>query len=174
MYESTNNLIKKFKLINNNSDIPTRNNTILYVIFSNNNKKVIQTEVISNNECSDHHPVVLTRSLNNCIEAQKYSYFRFLKNLDVNDVEKRLIGDERQVKILESNNPTEALNLLVDMLNDSISHTVPMIKLRNKKVDNKTINLSNSTIKYSENVDLQKAIAKANPNKIEKKNYSKI
>ena len=48
-----------------------------------------------------------------------------------------------------------------------------MIKLRNKKVNTKTINISNNTIKYSENVDLQKAIAKGNPNIIEKKKLLK-
>ena len=133
MYDDTNELIKKYNIIINNNTIPTRNDSIIDIIMSKNQDKIIQTEVIQNREGSDHHPLVRKRAFNNSIEAQNYIYFCDYNRYDVYDIQNRLIYDNRYDIILNSNNPAEATQLLVDIINDAVKISASMKKKQSRR-----------------------------------------
>ena len=63
-----------------NKKEPTRNNSILDVIYTNKPEKIIKHKVYEDKEGSYHSPVLVVRSLKNKIDQQIYSSYRDFTN----------------------------------------------------------------------------------------------
>ena len=167
MYDDTVDLIKNYNLVNHNIKYTTRKESILDVILSNKPEKVLSIKVHENTEGSDHKPVILKRTFKNNIENQNYIYFRDYKNYDMYEVQHNMIIDSNHVEILKSDNPSEASEMLVKMINDSLSGSAPMKKIVIKKEKIEKINLSKATLEKINTFEIQKSIVKATNDKVE-------
>ena len=168
MYDEFINLIKNYNLVTQNKNIPTRNNSILDIIYTNKPEKIINYKIGINNEGSDHLPVTITRTIKKIIDIQYYKMYRDYKNYNSEQIHYNIIMDERHVKILESENVDEATDMFISMLNDSMKIIAP-IKKRIKKPKNKQYNLSKEAKEFINTVDIQKILVKNDPNEINKK-----
>ena len=169
MYTEFKNLIEEYNLVNMNESVPTRNDTILDVIYCNNPKKVINCKVFNKKEGSDHYPTILTRTVKNMIESQMYKQYRDYTKYDHYIVEDNLIKDKRHDTILNTIDSSLAMSLLIEMINDAIKDVAPIRKIVIKKTTKYKNNLSKETIEHIKTVDLQKVIVSIDRNnKIEK------
>ena len=174
MYESFKQLINKHNLNSYNTTKPTRNDTLLNIIYFNKPEKILYKKIIENKEGSDHSPVIIARAFMNEINNQQYILYRNYKNYDINDIYMKVVKDEKHVQILESTDPSYAMKLLIEMLSEATKKSAPIIKINIKKNDNTNkLNLNKETINYIKSVQLQKAIIKDKPNDIAEKQLLK-
>ena len=169
MYEENKNLIKNYNVIDYNKDNPTRKDAILDIIYVNKPEKVISFKVHDNEEGSDHYPISIKRAFKNAIDSQQYIKYRDMSKYNTEVVQYNLIYDRHHDYILHSNNSSESIKLLTEMLNDSLSVVAPIKKIKIKKVKEEDFNLSKETKEMIKNMDIKKVITKFNNNKIENK-----
>ena len=156
MYEMFKDIISQYSLYSGNYINPTRNNEIIDIIYYNKPEKTISSKVIEDKEGLDHHPYLTTKSVKNFITPQTYNFHRNYKNYNINDVYNKIIIDERHICILEANDSSYALKLLIEMVNDALKETAPLRKITIKKINENKINLSKETTKMIDTIKLQK------------------
>ena len=171
MYNLFMDLISEYNLTHLNPSIPTRKDSILDVIYTNSPDKILKTKVIDIYEGSDHSPVLTQKSFNISSESQEYMEYRKLKDYNNYDVQSRLICDTRHTDILSTHDPNEAMKMLVNIFNDALKYTAPIVKIMKKKDKENKVNLTINTLDYMKLVDIQKDIVNSDKDNIVEVQY---